>query len=328
MVSGPADDPNDALPAGDANMFKVEPFDALLDLDGGPYFFGRFSFDEASATFAWPGSSIFARFTGTGISVALQEMSAQVSYSGSGPQGNYYDVIVDGNDPNPLTTQTGLGTYVLAQNLKEGEHTVLLRKRTEALVGAARFMGFTVAGAPLAAPAKTFLTRRIEVIGDSISAGYGVEGLSAQCPFTPATENVSRSYAFLMAKNLKADVHVVAWSGKGVGRNADGSTAETMPELYRRTLPSDANSVWNFANWGSQVVVVNLGTNDFAQGTPSALAFQGAYATLLADLRGRYPKALIFCVLGPMLSDAFPEGAKHLTTARAYIKSVVDNAGD
>jgi hypothetical protein len=321
--------PNEAEPTVDPNLAKLDTLDSVTKLAGGPYYFGRFVQDANGATFAWPGSSIFARFTGTGISAVIEELNAQVSYSGSAPQGNDYDVIIDGADPNPLATQPGLMTYVLAQNLKSGEHTLLLRKRTEALVGVARFKGFTVQGGqPLAAPSPVPEIRRIEILGDSISCGYGVDGLSSTCHFSPATENVGQSYGYLTAQELKAEVHIAAWSGKGVSRNDDGSTTDTLPILYNRTLPTDPNSVWDFSTWTPQVVVINLATNDFAKGVPYGLSFEGAYATLLASVRMHYPQALIFCALGPMLSDAYPPGESHLTTARTYIQSVVNGSQD
>ncbi len=78
-------------------------------------------------------------------------------------------------------------------------HSVVLRKRTEALFGVVTFHGFAVAGddgerffvpAVKAAmrPKKALESRRIEFVGDSISCGYGIEG-HPPCPFTAATEN-------------------------------------------------------------------------------------------------------------------------------------------
>jgi hypothetical protein len=79
-------------------------------------------------------------------------------------------------------------------------HSVVLRKRTEALFGVVTFRGFAVAGA---SEAESFFipavkvaradgardsSRRIEFVGDSISCGYGIEG-HPPCPFTAATEN-------------------------------------------------------------------------------------------------------------------------------------------
>jgi hypothetical protein len=81
-------------------------------------------------------------------------------------------------------------------------HSVVLRKRTEALFGVVTFHGFAVAGASSGDDGERFFipavkaamrpkaleSRRIEFVGDSISCGYGIEG-HPPCPFTAATEN-------------------------------------------------------------------------------------------------------------------------------------------
>ena len=97
---------------------------------------------------------------------------------------------------------------------------------------------------PGAAPA----TRRLEVIGDSISAGYGNEG-TYPCQFTSATENQYLSYEALAARALNAELYTEAWSGIGMLHNYDGGTTDVMPDRYPRTLPERATSTWDFARF-------------------------------------------------------------------------------
>ena len=56
---------------------------------------------------------------------------------------------------------------------------------------------------------------RIEFIGDSITAGYGVEGDLTQS-FTTATENAEKAFGYLTAKALDADAVLPAFSGHGL----------------------------------------------------------------------------------------------------------------
>ena len=74
-----------------------------------------------------------------------------------------------------ITAQAGTKKIALASALADGPHDVLLYRRSEASFGESSFAGFDVApSAYLAAdPAPA---RRLEVIGDSISGGYGNEG--------------------------------------------------------------------------------------------------------------------------------------------------------
>ena len=92
-----------------------------------------------------------------------------------------------------------------------------------------------------------------------------------------------------------------------------------MPELYDRILAHDSKSKWDFSTWTADVVVVNLGTNDFANGDPGQ-PYVDAYAGLVQKVRGHYPDAYILCAVGSMLSGA------SLTKDIAYVKGVVSKA--
>ena len=94
-----------------------------------------------------------------------------------------------------------------------------------------------------------------------------------------------------------------------------------MPARYSRTLPDDPASTWSFAP-APDVVVVNLGTNDFAGGDPGA-PFVDAYTDFAAAIRGRYPSAWILIASSPMIGDSWPEGAMHRTIANGYLADVV-----
>jgi hypothetical protein len=72
-------------------------------------------------------------------------------------------------------------------------------------------------------PAKEFSSicakkNQLIVFGDSYTAAYGVDQLSP-CSYSAATQDVTHGYAVLMADELEADIHVIAWSGKGAVRN-------------------------------------------------------------------------------------------------------------
>jgi lysophospholipase L1-like esterase len=159
--------------------------------------------------------------------------------------------------------------------------------------------------------------RRIEVIGDSITCGYGNEGTNP-CAFTPDTEDHYRTYAAIAARNLQAELYTVAWSGKGVIHNYGDDKDEPFPSLYDRALATDASSSWDFSRFQPHVVVINLGTNDFStDGDPDEPTFSNAYRTFLRHVREKYPNAQILCLAPTSL------GGDDLTRARTYIESVV-----
>ena len=119
-------------------------------------------------------------------------------------------------------------------------------KRTEGSQGDNRFLGLDVVGGQLGAPPAA-PDRRIEIYGDSISAGYGMDGKGPNCPYTPDTENHYLTYGALTARALSAELHTVAWSGIGMYRNYNviGASPDAMPYVYARTLATKADSAWS-----------------------------------------------------------------------------------
>ena len=277
----------------------------------GPRFIGRFDQSNAQApVFAWSGTAISARFMGSSVGVTLTD-------SGS----NAFEVVLDGKH-TVLATQAGKKTYSLGSGLAEGAHDLLLYRRSEAFFGETTFGGFDL-DASAYLPVAPLPKRRLEVIGDSISAGYGNEGVFP-CTFGSKTENHYLTYGALAARELQAELYTEAWSGIGMLRNNAGDTTGTMPERYGRALPERAASTWDFSQFVPDAVVINLGTNDFAQGDPT-IAFQAKYTQFVADLRGHYPAARLFLAVGSML------GGLQYQQASVYLKGVIAaraNAGD
>jgi lysophospholipase L1-like esterase len=277
------------------------------------HFLGRFDTRQEGARFSWPGSGIAASFEGTGVDVTLEDTGA-----------DFFSIVVDGGAPGTLATSRGTGTYSLASGLAGGRHSIVLTKRTESFVGVARYLGLTVhAGAPVPSPDP--FSRRIEYVGDSITCGYGDLGADATCGFSPQTEDETRAYGALVAADLHAQQTVVAYSGVGLMRNRDGSTRDLMPVRFERALADEPTSRWTFEGPPPDVVVIGLGTNDFAMGDPGT-GFVEAYVAFIRKVRGQYASAQIVCTLGPMLRDSPPPGTMSRTQAGVYIEEAVKEA--
>lgn len=290
-----------------------EPGSALL--------VGRFEQEPEGLSFAWSGSSATLRFRGTGLSVDLKDSG----------QNRFY-ALVDGElRPEKIVPGRGVHTVELASQLPDGEHTVTLVRLTEALVGETQLLQIRLPPGAELLPPPAPRERRIELIGDSISAGYGNEGPDATCPFSPSTENHYATYGAIAARELDADLVTIAWSGKGVSSNRGTNDPVLMPELWRRTLPERSESLWSFDGPAPHAVVVNLGTNDFAPEVEDTSPFAEAYYQLLLDVRQRYPEAYLLCTVGPLLSDSWPPGRRALSTVRDALRDAVrrrSEAGD
>lgn len=276
-------------------------------------YLGRFDFsDPAGPRFAWTASTISANFEGT-------EVKATIKSQGD----NWFNVIIDGEVKTPVNVNNTTKTITLASGLPNGKHNVTLFKRTEAQVGIAQFLGFDFGSGKLLAPPPD-AERKIEFIGDSITCAYGNEGNDRYQSFTAPNENAYMSYASITCRALNADQICVAYSGKGVVSNYGGNTNELMPYLYPRIMPQESTT-WDYSKWIPDVVVINLGTNDFSVSAPSETSFVNAYKDLVKKVRSQYPDAHIFCTMGPML------WGDSIAICRGYLNKVVDSynsAGD
>ena len=157
------------------------------------------------------------------------------------------------------------------------------------------------------------------MIGDSITCGYGVLGAGPGCGFTADTEAETHAWGALAAAQLGAWNTAIAYSGKGVIRNYGGDTIDLMPALFLRQDANDPASTWNWS-YQPQVVVVNLGTNDYSVGDPGQ-AFEDAYIAFVATIRGKYPDAWIVVSSSPML-----DGADHSSLV-GHLQAVVAASG-
>ncbi len=287
-------------------------------------FTGRFDFSSPEGPrFAWPGSSISARFSGSAVSVRLRQFYSGVDDTGHAHRNRFY-AFIDKQPPIVLVTAEGSNLYEVARGLPAGEHELLLYKITEALVGEVQYLGLELPHGGRLLPPAPPPARQIEIIGASVAAGYGNEGSDEKCTFTAATQNEYWAFGAVAARELEAEHTTIAWSGKGLLRNFDESTSETMATLHARTLPERPGSVWEGGGSATDAIIVNLPGSDFYAGGPSHEAFVAAYRELLVALRKASPSAHLFAAIGPTMTDNWPPGRRPLSTARAWVSEVVD----
>lgn len=281
--------------------------DGIIDADD-PFiqYSGRFDFSNPKkVTFDWPGVYISAKFEGTSCVLRLNDPA------------NEYSVVIDNSAPR-LLVRDPMDNYIAAKGLNAAvPHTITIHKRTESFIGKGEFEGFILdKGKKLLAPDKK-PERKIEFIGNSITCGFGVEGDSSDCHYSPQTQNANLSYAAIISRELKAEYSLIAYSGRGVVRNYGDSnrvSIDPMPNLYDRICFNDTISKWDFSKWIPQVVVINLGTNDFStEPFPYKDVFQKAYKKLIERVRNLYPGVAIFCLSGPMIDEP----------CKSYIKEVI-----
>ncbi|MCU4156156.1 endoglucanase [Carboxylicivirga sp. A043] len=240
----------------------------------------------------WPGVSVCFQFTGN-----------QLAFVMDGGATNYFNVFIDGRLHEVLMAPAD-SVYNIKGIKGRGWHTCCLQKRTEGEQGTVTFKGVRLAAKAEVKSCEKLPARRIEFIGNSLTAGYGTEGQSGDEKFLPATENVDKSYAFITARAFNAECYVTAHSGLGVVRNYAGKPMATLTDRYRQTFDMDTSLIWNFNDWQPHAVVINLGSNDYsANGAPSKALFIDRYKRFLQEIRSYYGDVPVFCIVGPIRDE-------------------------
>ncbi len=272
--------PPDGGTGGDATVDAAPPPPPSIR------FVGRVDTSDGKGTrFEWPGVSIHARFTGASVAMDLSDTAA-----------TEFAVFVDGAEHPKVVASAGRKTYTLASGLSAGAHEVMVWRRSESTLGLSELFGLTFApgGALLSPPPP--LARRIEIVGDSITCGYGNEGAPG-CNFSSDTENNYFAYGSVAARAVNAELSTVAWSGLGMYRNYNdvGPAPKPLPFYYDDALPTTPTA-WDFTRFVPDVVVINLGTNDSSTHGDPGQPFVDAYVAFVKHLRTKYPTAWIVCI--------------------------------
>jgi lysophospholipase L1-like esterase len=238
---------------------------------------GRVIADSAGGlSFGWPAVYFESRFHGTGVSVSVETTVDRLQ------------LLIDGAQ-KALLIQPGSSSLTIA-GLTPGDHVVRLEKVTESQEGGSRFVGFYPAEGSTPLPPPTH-ARQIEFIGDSYTVGYGNTSRSRTCTGQEVhdTTDSQQGIGPTLARAENADYRVHAYSGFGVVRNYNGGAAgQSMVLLYPRLKPDDpAHLETDTGAWKPQIIVVNLGTNDFSTPVHAGEAWKDEDA-LRADYRAKY----------------------------------------
>ena len=253
------------------------------------------------------GSAVECTVTGTEASVTIAGDGHVFSNEQYRPR---YGVYVDGELVKDVVMNEKEQVVPLFSGTEQRTATVKVMHLSEAMNGAVGVRQFDVTSTkekPVRPTAKKALS--IEFIGDSITCAYGVGASDASQSFSTATEDFSKSYAYLTAELLDADYSVVGYSGYGIvsGYTSSGEINQSslVPPVYEQVSKlSDYAVQWDFAAHPNDVVVLNLGTNDDTYCKQDLDArgaeYQKKYLAFLGKIRECNPDALVICTVGIM----------------------------
>jgi lysophospholipase L1-like esterase len=253
------------------------------------YYYGRVRVSDKTL-WTWPGTGFRVAYSGS-PKVSLKffaqnfdELSSKNTpraFSYRVDNGRWQQVIVGANSSNlyPLNVPSNSDTHVL--------------EVVKTVEGRLIFEGFQFGPFGTLQATGSGRTRKIEFIGDSITAGFRIFGMGSFD--IPEHADAKSSYAWVAGDRLGAEVRLIAITGRGIVHNFGiaPQDSKTMPAYYPFTdrESGDGN---NWAAWQPEIVVINLGTNDLTPPFDSDPgAFQANYANLLAMVRQLNPGAVI-----------------------------------
>merc|ERR1719329_1393802 len=201
-------------------------------------------------------------------------MSTELSHEQKKPYPIYFKAETSDGQVADRLEFAGNGTkktLKIPLHFKESkEYLLKIQRSTEAYYGETTLHDVILDdnALPLAPPALFGL--RMEVVGDSITAGWD-DLLPAGAPDKDEnetnTEDVFRTYEDWLASSW----HIKDWrvvSRAGIGVTERDGQLEMIEEYlcanFHRNGP--CSQYWDFSSWQPDIILVNLGTNDFMIG--------------------------------------------------------------
>ena len=185
---------------------------------------------------------------------------------------------------------------MLASGIPEGAHRVELYRRSETQTGYTQFLGYDFEGGTLLPPPLP-APHRIEFVGDSQPAGFGIEGVGPDCPgpdWAAQYENFHRSLSARLGEILDADL----------------SEGEVITAHHHH------DDVWHEAREIPHAPLAD---------------FTAAVRGLVATFRAHSPQAYVFLALSPSVSDEAPATTMSRTNLKVAFDAIASEhaaAGD
>ena len=275
---------------------------------------GRIDFSNPKLPRYWqPGVYFEIKFAGTDCEIILND---EVLW---GKNQNYLEVVVDGIAKR-IQTKSLCDTIVVAKNLSNGIHSLLVCKNTEANIGYIELVGIRCK--QLLKPNSKSL-RKIEFIGNSITCGTGSDVSEIPCGkgLWQDQHNAYLSYGAITARTLNAQYHLSSVSGIGLMRSCCNMNI-IMPKVFDKINMRNDTNAWDFKKYQPDVVTICLGQND---GKQDSALFCENYISFIKQLRSYYPKTNFILLTSPMADASLAAFMKKTLSA---IKEKMNKSGD
>lgn len=204
-------------------------------------------------------SSVSFDFKGNSCSISLQSL---VDHQ------NYVSLELDGKYIGRIRIEKGeLKSFPIVVSEKKNTHHLSIYKATEAANGGILFAGTT---AKLIESPTPKTKKKIELIGDSITCGFGNDASTIPCGTGDWYDqhNAYWAYGPVLSRALDIDYVLSSVSGYGMYRNWNDEHLEEpiIPDVYENLyLNKDRSKPYDF-KFQPDLVSICLGTNDLSDG--------------------------------------------------------------
>ena len=265
---------------------------------------GRIDFeDKKEPLIIYAGSMVETRFTGTSVGIYIKNQS-MFTYTAIG-------VLVDNVQYRLELTDSDEEQFLkIPVQLDEGEHTLVVFKR-QAAAHYFKFCGIeTDEGAVVTAPEKNYALK-IEVFGDSVSAGEVVEAFNYEGCADPVEHKSSGvcdnswfSYPLILGRRLNAQIHDNAQGGIalldktgffcGPERENLLGVESTYDKLSYVPYSRKGMTMWDFSRFTPDLIIFAIGQNDpnpceeETRSKEYVERWKGKYKEIILDLKKRY----------------------------------------
>ena len=260
--------------------------------------------NPAKPEFVFPASSLAFRFIGR---AATLRVTNRCDY-----WKNVLGAIVDGVQKRFDLNREGETVVWLLEESEDGEHSIMVFKRMDSCHELVLESLELSEGSRLLPPPEK-PKRRIEIYGDSVSAGEVSEAVQYVGKEDPVHNgefsNSWYSYGWITARKLNAQIHEIAqggialMDGEGGFKEPNSIGLETVWDKIHYNPVFGEIVPWDFSEYIPQIVIVAIGQNDAHQydymkedyNGQKAILWRNRYGLFLKALRRQYPKAHVIC---------------------------------
>lgn len=262
-------------------------------------------------------ASVSFDFKGNSCSISLQSVEDHQ---------NYVSLELDGNYIGRIRIEKGnVKSFPITVSNAKKAHHLSIYKATEAANGGVLFAGTT---AKLVESSASKKRKKIELIGDSITCGFGNDASTIPCGSGEWYDqhNAYWAYGPILSRALNINFVLSAVSGYGMYRNWNDEHLDEaiIPDVYENLyLNKDSSKPYDFA-FQPDLVSICLGTNDLSDGDGKKVRlpfnekkYVSNYIAFIKTVYKHAPNTRIVLLNSPMLS-----GERNVTLVKCLKKVI------